>query len=391
MNRKILPIILFPLILSIASCGREGKSSDSVTEASTDTQKTGEGKSSDTIPEETIDNQEDVDYLKSLLAKQDLSPFNEKYFSSMYTQNFTVYTNSMDDDGKFIEVINYNGAGGVAYYYDVDEEVYSQVIENENINIFDIMCQGYGCYELTQNATVNSYLNDEFEDKIDQERSTFFQDVGAQFTDTTLQIANTYLFVDFYDDEDREYRLFNGIIDKEILFGSYTTKTLSNLFSRINVYDGPGFCETIDSLYYQICYSLLESSDKEISEFIINNNVEYDESKNYLELSFELKEDKYIEYLSEHDVIPGIIKGTLHIDKETKALDSFEYRIIHFEEDTDLSTNYIHTASMEFKAEGMSRHGEPESGPYMDEDATVFTDPTDFIEQVTEQVIPRNA
>ena len=401
-----MPIFLFPLALFIASCGgntdSEGTSADSTEEGATSATSTPEEITSatsgeeitsadPTSSEETIVNQEDVDNLKSLLAKQDLSPFNEKFFFTQYSQNYSVYINSIDDDSRYVEFINYNGSGNVAYYYDVDEEIYNKILEKDDINTFDIMCQGFGQYALVQYATINAYLNDEFEEKEDHQRTNHIQQLQALFDDKNLQVESLYIYSDYFNDEAMEYRTFNGIIDKDTLFGSYTTKAISNIFSRVNIYDGPGYCEIIDSLYYQICLSLLASSDEEISQFIINNNVEYVEADEYSDISFELKEDKYIEYLGDHDVIPGVIKGTLHLDKETKALDNFEYKIIHFEESADYEANNIHTASMEFKAKGESRHGEPEGEPSMSEDPTVYTDPDEFMEQVIEQVIPVNA
>ena len=392
MNKRLLPIILLPLVLSIASCGEnksdKGTSSDSASTEIVSSPESSVASSEESSSAATIANQEEVDNLKSLLAKQDLSPFNEKAFYAKYSQNFSMYTNSMDDDGKYIEFINYRGSGDFGYYYDVDKKLYEEIIKDEDINTFDIMCQGYGYYGLVQYATVNSFLNDEFEEKEDQERFTYIQQLQAQFDDKNLQIENLYIFSDFYDDENMQYRIFNGAIEKEILFASYSTKTLSDIFSRVNIYDGPGYSETIDALYYQICFALLESSDKDISDFIINNNVEYTESDEYAELSFELKEEKYITYLSDSDVIPGAIKGTLYLNKETKELDNFEYKIIHFEEEVDHSTNYIHTASMEFKVEGYSHHGKHEADPSMSEDPTIYTDADEFMKQVVEQVIP---
>ena len=395
MNKQLLPIILFPLALSITSCGGneggKGSTSESVPEQTIDSQKSDEGRSEESSSEEIIVNQKDVDNLKALLARQDLSPFNEKAFMAEFRQNFSVYTNLIGDDGKYIEFINYNGLGNVGYYYDVDVETYKQLIEDKNTNTFDIMCQGYGYYGLVQYATTNSFLNDEFEEKEDRERSTYIQQVQAQFDETNLQIQNYYIFSDYFDDDNNDYRIFNGTIGKDILFGAYTTEVLSNVFSRINIYDGPGYCETIDSFYYQICFSLLESSDKEISEFIINNNLQYAESDKYSELSFELQEEKYIEQLDESDIIPGAVKGTLYLNKETKELDSFEYTIVHIEESFDQSSNYVHTASMEFKANGYSHHGKHEGEPSMEEDPTVFTDPNEFMDQVIMQVISKNA
>lgn len=401
MNKKLLPIILFPLVLSIASCGgnegSKGTSSDSVSEktdvsSSEMTSDSSSEKTSDpSSSAATIPNQEDVDNLKSLLAKQDLSPFNEKAYFSQYQQNFTVYTNHMDDDGKSIDFYNYRGSGNFGYYYNVDKEVYEETIKKEGLNTFDIMCQGLGYYGLIQYATINSFLNDEYEEREDNERFTYIQQLQALFDDTNLQIDNMYLFSDFNDDENMDYRLFNGIIDKETLFGAYTTAALSNVFSRVNIYDGPGYCETIDELYYQICLTLSESSDKEISDFILNNEVAYAESDKYSELSFALKEDKYIEQLIDNDVLPGTIKGTLYLDKETKELDSFEYRIIHFEEEADHNENFIRTASMDFKVEGYSRHGKHEDDPSLSEEPVVYTDAHEFMDQVIAQVLPNIA
>ena len=376
---------MLPLVLSVASCGGKNDRAQSSgdTQSSRNTQP-----SEGSIPEATIENQNDVDNLKSLLAKQDLSPFNEKTYISQYAQNFSVYTNGNDDEGKYINFFNYRGTGNVGYYYKLDEEKYQEIIKDENSNIFDLMCQGFGYYVLSQYATVNSFLNDESEDIESSERFTFMQQLEAMLDDANLQIKNTYFYADFFDDEKMDYRLFNGAIDKKILFDAITTKALSDLFSRVNVYDGPGYCETIDSLYYQICQSLLESSDKEISDFIINNDITYAETANYSELSFALKEEKYIQHLADNDVIPGIIKGTLYLDKETKILDTFEYKVVYLEEEVDYSTNYVHTATMEFKSEGYSYHGKPDAEMPAADEITVYTDPDEFMKEVIDQVIP---
>ena len=369
MNKRLLPLMLFPLVLTIASCNGQGGASSG----------------------ESIINQKDVDTLKSILSKQDLSPFNEKYFYGVYSQNFSVYTNMIDEEeeyGTYVDFFNYRGNGGVGYYYNVDEEDYEKVIEDEDANIFDIMCQGFGYYALNQSATIYSYLHDDFEETQDSQRITYFQLLSALLDDTNVQIENTFILADYFDDENNQYRLFNGAIEKDILFSSYTTKTIADIFSRVNIYGGPETCEAIDTLFYQICLSLSESTDKEISEFLINNNVEYAESDYYFDLSFELKEEKYIELLDESDVIPGIVKGTLHLDKETQVLDSFEYKIVRLEEEVDYDTNYIHTVSMEFKVEGESRHGKPEVDPSVSEDPEVFTEPDEFIEKVIEEVVP---
>ena len=387
MKKRFLPFVFVPMVLAVAACGGKGEG----TETSTGTTSTGTTSSETSVApssEETIDNQQDVDNLKSLLAKQDLSPFNEKVFFSTYQQNFSVYSNAIDDDGKYIEFINYSGSGNLGYYYNVDAETYAEIIKDKDINIFDIMCQGYGFYVLTQYATVNSFLNDEFEEAEARERFSFIQELTAQFDATNLQIDNFYMYADYFNDENMDIRSFSGIIDKGILFESYTTKALSDVFSRVNLYDGPGYCEAIDALYYQICLALVGSSDKEISDFIHNNNVGYAESNQYLELSFELKEEKYIEQLIESEVIPGTIKGTLFFDKETQKLDDFKYKIIHFEEAADYDTNCIHTASMEFKVEGNFRRGKPEGELPVGEEPTVYTDANEFMGQVIEQVIP---
>lgn len=384
MNKKLFPIIIFPLILSISACGGSEKDNPKIEPTPT--------------PEPTpiptpggdIDNQEEVDNLKSLLAKQDLSPFNEKSFYANYQQNFTVYTNSLDDEGKYVDFFNYRGSGNFGYYYDVDEEEYEKIIEDEDSNIFDIMRQGFGYYLLVQYATIQSFLNfnDEVDEKEEYERFTYIQQLEALLDEENFQIDNTFIFSDFYDDENFDYRTFKGKISKDNLFSSYTTKTINDIFSRVNIYDGPGNCEAIDSFYYQLCLSLLESSDKEISEFIINNNIEYIESNKYSELSFEIKEEKYLEQLGDNDVIPGIIKGTLYLNKETKELEEYEYRIIHLEQESDLDRNYIHAVSMEFIAEGYSRHGKPEEDPYVSEEAVIYDDSNLFVQDVMEEVIP---
>lgn len=342
----------------------------------------------------TINNQEDVDNLKTLLAAQDLSPFNEKSFGAVYSQNFSVYSNMINDEGRYIDFFNYQGSYcTTSYYYNVEKETYEELIKEGDTDIFDLMCAGSGYYHLSQTATIKSFLEDQFEDRDANERVSFLQELVAHFDDENknLQIDNQYMFADYYNEDNFVIRMFSGIIDTNILFDYYSTKTLTDIFSRINVYDGPGYCQNIDSLYYQVCFDLLDSSDKEISDFIINNNIGYSEGEEYLELSFELKEQKYIDFLTENDIFPGTLKGTLYFDKETKAFDNFDYKIIYLEEEIDYSTNYVHTASMEFKASGYSRHGKPEGYPEMSDEPTEFTDPDEFINQVAEQALPNIA
>ena len=379
MKKSIL--LLVPFIIGLVSCN-----DTSTSPISEDT--TASSISEDISTTSSIDNQEDVDHLKLLLSKQDLSTFNEKSFFTQYRQNFTSYTNVINEEDKYIDFYNYRGSGNVGYYYNLDEETYKEIINEEGTNLFDIMCQNYGFYLLTQSATVNAFTNDDYEEKTDTARMSFIQQLSAQFDETNLQIQNFYLFADYYDDDNVDYRTFNGAIEKDILFSAYSTKTLSDIFSRVNIYDGPGYCETIDSLYYQICLSLLDSSDEEISEFIHNNHITFSESDYYSELSFEIQEDKYMEVLQENDVIPGIIKGTLHINKETKEMEEFEYSTVYFEEEADQQANYVHTASMEFEVDGYSHHGKPEGDPSTSDEPTVFTDPDEFLEQVVSQVIP---
>lgn len=341
-----------------------------------------------------INNQQDVNNLKSLLAAQDLSPFNEKTFGAVYSQNFSVYTNEINDEGRYIDFFNYQGGYcTTSYYYNVAKEAYEELMKDEDTNIFDIMCAGSGYYHLSQTATIESFLEDQFEDRDGNERVSFLQELVAHFDDENknLQIDNSYMFADYYNEDNLDFRMFSGIIDTNTLFDSYSTKSLSDLFSKVNVYDGPGYCENIDSIYYQICFSLLDKSDKEISDFIISNNISYVEGDEYLELSFELKEQKYLDLLAENDIFPGSMKGTLYFDKESKLFDNFEYKIIYLESEVDSSTNYVHTASMEFKASGLSRHGKPEGYPQMSEEPTEYTDPDEFIKQVTEQVLPNIA
>ncbi|MBO6286125.1 MAG: hypothetical protein J6O18_07435 [Bacilli bacterium] len=79
------------------------------------------------------------------------------------------------------------------------------------------------------------------------------------------------------------------------------------------------------------------------------------------------------------------------MDKETKELDSFEYRIIHFEEESDHNENFIRTASMDFKVEGYSRHGKHEEDPFLSEEPVVYTDAHEFMDQIVAQVLPNIA
>ena len=75
-------------------------------------------------------------------------------------------------------------------------------------------------------------------------------------------------------------------IDKELLFGSVSTRTFRQLFSQVNLFDAPGNSEHLDKHYYSICRDLVSKNDKEISDFLLANQVSIEEVENNIEVNF---------------------------------------------------------------------------------------------------------
>ena len=88
--KKILSILLLLCLFVLASCNKPGNEAIDTQSKEVDTQTD--------PPSEEIDNQNKVDEFKTLLSKQDLSPFYERMFSSTFKQDYVSYTNSYGEE-----------------------------------------------------------------------------------------------------------------------------------------------------------------------------------------------------------------------------------------------------------------------------------------------------
>ena len=338
----------------------------------------------------TITNQEEVDQIKELLNKQDLSVFTSKCFGSMFTQEYNVLDvyNDVDEEDKNTSYFNYISLGFLDSYYMLSKEQYDEISdENGEINIFDAMAIGEGGYRITQSAKTASFSRDG-----GTSSTTKNLDINQQMTlKTTEEDVIVYNILDVTDNQVFDYasrQNFAGSINKELLFDSVSTRAFREIFSQVNLFDSPGNVEYLDKLYYLICENLKTKSDEEISKFIIDNQISIEEVDDKLELSFVLEkigiDERYLE-----NIFPGTIKGTLTYDKTTGSFDEFSYEIKYLEEKYDEESGSLKTANMIFTCQGKS--GRSLMGSmWVPDDLTVYDDVIDYLEKLNEEVIPPN-
>ena len=125
-------------------------------------------------PSEVIDNQNEVNEFKALLSKQDLSPFYERMFSSIFKQDYVSYTNSYGEEERNVDFFRYLGNGAYGYYYSVTREEYEEIMAKENVNPFDFITKGPGNYTLIQSANINTFSS-ELVDEIEKSSTRDFK------------------------------------------------------------------------------------------------------------------------------------------------------------------------------------------------------------------------
>ena len=342
--------------------------------------------------ENHINNQAEVDALKALLNKQDLSPFYEKSFSAMYNQSYSVYSNNIREDGEDIQFFRYNGTGMYGYYYSVTQEQYEKITSQDEVNPFDFMVQGTSAYDIRQSLDVDSYSfeSDEQYSEPRENRQTFeyWQSLTALFSNGNFQVDTKVTIDDKLDNNHDEMLDFNGIIANETLLETVTTSALNELFLQMEMFDGQRNTEFLDNLYYQTCEELLNKTDREISDFININHIEIKEGEANTEVSFKIEDESIRNILSENDVFPGIIEGTLTYDKETGEYKSYSYNINYMNNEISEDGSSIHNASMKFSCEGYSTHKKYEGSIYVRPDPVEYTSGEEYVSTISEKAIP---
>ena len=334
----------------------------------------------------SIPNQEAVNELKTLLDKQDLSPFYSKAFGTMFTQEYDALDVYIDEEERATNYFNYIGLGFLDLCYDLTNEEYDSIVdENGNVNVFDAIKEGQGGYRITQSAKTSSFFRES-----GTSSSTQNLDISQQMTlKTTEDDACVYNILDVTDTDTFDYasrQYFNGAIDKELLFGSVSTRTFRDIFSSVHLFDAPSSVEYLDSLYYSKCRELKNMNDQEISEFIIKNKISLDEVENNIELSFVFGGEEISEEYQDI-VVPGDIKGKLLYDKNTGEFVEFNYKIKCLNETYDEESGSVKTANMIFECSGKSARGGM-SDMWTPDNPTIYDNVIDFLEDVREQVVP---
>lgn len=375
------PLLL--LTIALPSCGNGATSSEASTvESSADSSV------SSSVPAE------EVNELKDLLSKQDLSPIYDKMFVSRFAQNYEAYSsnNGSNEEEAESHFYTYSGAGMFGCHYGVSEEAYAEAKSLGDPDFFDFLARGKGSYAMLQKGALVSYLYEADEEKIVNSLQCldFVQEVEARFTDDNVQVVNSLFHKDTLDGgfniDTRQY--FNGLIDKKTLFDTVTVRAFSDIFARTNLFDGQRSCEVLDRIYFATVKELSEKTDAELSEFIAKNDIRIEEEGENTLVHFTVGDEHLRAVLDENDIFPGAFEGTLTYEKESGEFTAFDYRIVYATHQVDETSGYVHNTSMEFKAEGYSRHQKYDEDLYIDPDPTTYDDAETFLEDVVEEVIP---
>lgn len=375
MKRSIL--LLIPFVLSLTSCGGNPSTSSSEPEG------------------EVIPNQETVDKVKELLSKQDLSEFHSKTLEGTYTQEYDVLdinngydfeSFSDDEEPKTSSYFNYGGYGMFGFYYDLNEEQYDSIVdENGNVDTFDAIATGTGSYGISQLSRAMSFNREgSFEATVNN--LDILQTLTLKTTEQDVWVENSLDVTEKGTFDGDATQRFKASIDKELLFSSISTRVFRELFSKVDLFDTTGNIEHLDKLYFSICRELVSKSDKEISDFLLTNQVSIEEEEDNLELNFvfsaeDIKEEE-IDF-----IFPGAIKGSLSFDKETYQFSEFNYEMVYRMETHDEDTGSVKLVNTKFTCSGVSYHGIPED-PWAPVDPTVYDDVAEFLKDVNEQVVP---
>ena len=344
----------------------------------------------------SVQNQETVNKLKEILSEQDLSEFYSKNLQGMYTQEYDVIdinndydfeSFNDDEDPKTSSYFNYGGYGMFGFYYDLSEDQYNSIVDEKgNIDTLDAIATGTGSYGISQLSRTMSFNREGSTEatvhNLDISQTlilkTTKQDV---WVNNSLDVTDTGIF-----DGDLTQR-FNSSINKELLFGSISTRVFRELFSKVDLFDTTKNIEHLDKLYFSICRELVSKSDKEISDFVLANQISIKEEEN-IEVGFVFSTED-IEEEELDFIFPGTIKGTLSFDKDTYEFLDFSYGMTYRMEAYDEETGSVKLVNTKFICSGVSSHGLPDDS-WEPRDPTVYEDVAEFLKDVNEQVVPPN-
>ena len=338
-----------------------------------------------------IPNQEAVDALKVLLAKQDLSPVTEKIFSATFVQNYDVFSSTHQENRQATKFHSYRGGGAFGCAYKVSQEVYDEVLKQNDYDFFDFFARGEGGYGILQGASVSSsYYERDGEDVRNEpmQNENFLQNIQVNFGAGEVQVASTLLYSEGAQGSNTRSQSFNGLLGKTTLFENISVRSLSDLFARTNLYDGQRSCEVLDRVYEATVRDLTKKSDKELSDFILQNHIEVKESEGNTLVAFELGDEGIRSALFEKDIIPGTLKGTLTYDKVSGAFTGFDYKIVHLLNEKDEEAGHVYSASMEFSAVGYSKNEQFEGDMYITPNPQVYEDGNQFVTDMVAGIIP---
>ena len=363
MKRSIL--LFIPLMLGLTSCGS------------------------------SISNQETVNKVKDILLKQDLSEFYSKAIQGMFTQEYDVLdinndhdfeSFNDDEDPKTSSYFNYGGYGMFGFYYDLSEDQYNSIVdENGNVDTFDAIATGTGSYGISQLLRTMSF-NREGSTEATVHNLDISQTLMLKTTNKDVWVYNSLDVTDIGIFDGDSTQRFNSSIDKELLFGSVSARVFREIFSKVDLFDTTRNIEHLDKLYYSICRELVSKSDKEISDFLLANQVSIEEAEGDVKLSFVFSNEDIKEEEMDY-VFPGAIKGTLSFDKETYQFSGFNYGMAYRMEVYDEETGSVKLVNTKFTCQGESSHSLPDD-PWEPVDPTVYSDVVEYLKDVNEQVIP---
>ena len=356
MKRTIF--LLIPLVIGLASCNK------------------------------SIPNIEAVNKLKDLLNKQDLSEFHSKAFATMFTQEYDVLDIYKDEDERSSSYFNYVGLGFLDFYYELTNEEYNSVVDDSgDINIFDAIKEGEGGYRITQSAKTSSFYRDGGTSS-SVKNLDISQQMTLKTTDTDVFVYNILDVTDSGSFQYESRQKFNGEINKELLFDSISTRSFRDIFTSVNLFDAPSNVEYLDKTYFLTCNELKNMNDQEISDFITRNKISFEEVDDNIELSFVFSNDDIDEEYVDL-IFPGDIKGKLLYDKTTGEFVEFNYQIQYLTESVDEESENVKTMKMVFECAGKTAR-EPMGDMWIPDNPTVYSDVIEFLEDVSDQVIPPN-
>lgn len=334
-------------------------------------------------------NQEAVNELKTLLSKQDLSPVYTKMFVANFSQNYDVFAKQQDQDAQQTRFYSYLGGGAFGCLYEVSEAAYKEASAQDNYDFFDFLSRGQGSYGLVQSAKVISYHYDsEKQDNGGQttQNLSYLQQLQAKFAQNDVQVCNVFTLNQGSGNSPSQH--FNGVVNKQALFNSISTRALSDIFARTNLYDGQRSCEVLDRIYFDVVKGLTKKTDVELGDFITKNNIVIDNSGENTLVRFKVEEESLRLTLTDHDIIPGILEGALTYEKGSGKFSAFEYKIVHVVSESDATTGNISSASMEFKVNGYSWNKKYGEDLYIDPNPTVYESAEAFLTDMVKEVIP---